>query len=140
MLKYRKGGAIMHITIELVREKNPSGKRIALMYYQTSKDSYQYYEVLSDGSYIATDTPIDKNQAISALSPNRKIPSYYKYLYDEGLLVVDLDDATWLLMILHIKYPGSPETKRYLLITARTDTDNLKKEIVDKLNQTKSHY
>ncbi|MDO4398959.1 MAG: hypothetical protein Q4C24_01565 [Candidatus Saccharibacteria bacterium] len=122
----------MNIEIELAANIDPSHKRIALVYYQHSFDNYQYYEILSDGNYTAVDTPIMPTNAILCFPPEApNIP--FKYQYEDGLLIVDVEHASWFLAILNIAYPGFSPRKRYMLYTTRTDYKTLEAEITSKI-------
>ena len=122
----------MNIQVELVANINPGNKRIALMYYQHDFNDYQYYEVLSDGAFVAIDTPVAPTKIVQH-SSLKTTDNPFKYQYKDGLLVVNVEQASWFLAVLSIVYPGCLLRKRYLLYTTRTDYEVLEKEIIAKL-------
>ena len=95
------------------RQIGDVNKRYALIYYQHAPDDYQNYTIRTDGKFTITDSPSDR--AI----PVNPIVSTFRHQFRDGMLLVEVKDATWVEITHHVAAPkqGIHERSYYFSTT-----------------------
>ncbi|MBR6505233.1 hypothetical protein IKT18_00080 [Candidatus Saccharibacteria bacterium] len=85
-------------------------KRYALIYYQHEAQDYQNYTIQTNGKLISRDTPVDGSPVASPCT------GAFRHRYRDGMLIMDVTNATWVRITYHIARPGMPLRKRVFII------------------------
>ena len=101
--------------VEKISIENPN-KRYALIYYQHAAQDYQNYTVQTNGKLISRDEPIDDSPVASPYS------GVFRHRYRDGMLIVDITNATWVRVTYHIARPDMPLRKRVFIIEQISST------------------
>ena len=81
------------------RRLSDVNKRYALVYYQRTPNDYQNYTIRTDGRFTITDLPLDR------AAPVNPAISTFRHQFHEGMLVVEVTEATWVEITHHISAP-----------------------------------
>lgn len=95
--------------VEKLSIENPN-KRYAFVYYQYDAQDYQNYTIRTDGKMISRDEPTDGSPVASSCS------SAFRHRYRDGMLIVDISNATWVRVTYHIARPGMGIRRRVFMV------------------------